>query len=199
VATDAGQIFVQIGQKKPDRTVIGLDARTGAIMFSQPLGGFGTKPPVTDGKSVFLQDGQDLIAFDIASKARRWTLDLESLARSGYEPTKILQNARLILDGNTLIGVDVATGIAAWRSAPVLKHPMLVGAANGVVYCRADANYYGINATNGTMLWAASTRRGEFAGQAPLDVAYSRDRFFFAAGRYVFAVSTKDGDVRAPY
>lgn len=187
VADSTGNVFVQVRTIAKERTVVGMDAQSGARVFLAPLGGSGTNTPVIGGSSLFLREGHKLLALDLATTKRRWSLDLQSQA---WPDSPILFHAgQLLIEGDTIIGVNASTGAILWRAGSRLHRATLLGVADGVAYCRTHDNYFGIDARTGGVLWATS-QRSDLGGIRANDIAYSADMFFHAHGKYVFGVRT---------
>lgn len=189
VGDGAGNVYVVMGTSVADRLVLGVDAQSGARVFAASLEGHGVSPPVLGAGFIFVHEGNNLLAFDLASKTRVWSLDLQSQAQP--DPTTVFYEGGLLIAGKTLLAVDAKTGVVSWRAGPQLRQATLLGVANGVAYCRTFENYYGVDARTGAVLWA-TPQRNDLLGVARSVTAYSKDMFFHSHGNYVFGVYTAD-------
>jgi outer membrane protein assembly factor BamB len=189
VADSAGNVFVQVRTITKERIVVGMDAQSGARVFSAPLGGSETNTTVIGGSSLFLREGNKLLALDLATTERRWSLDLQSQAWPNS--TMLFHAGYLLIEGDTIIGVNASTGAIRWRAGSRLQRATLLGVADGAAYCRAHDNYYGVDPRTGAVLWVTS-QRDDLGGIRTNDTASGNDMFFHAHGKYLFGVRTAD-------
>ena len=192
-----GQIFIRIAGSSSDHSVIGLLPESGAVTVSVALRGFGKKPPVVGGTSLFVWDRKDVIAFDWLRSTRKWALDLQGQIDGADEPTIIFHKRRLFLDGNTLVAVDADSGSIIWRGGPELHSARLLGTGDDVVYCWALQNYVGVDPATGAVLWTTGAGENRLLPW-PSEVAYSTDMFFYRAAGTVIGVRTADRGHVAP-
>jgi outer membrane protein assembly factor BamB len=109
-------------------TVVCLDAATGAERWRREMAltkartrppqpgdyGFTLATPVTDGATVYVANGQGLVAAFAVDGAVRWTREFD-IAFTGSSP--LLVGGRLVfqIGGTTALALDAATGAAVWR------------------------------------------------------------------------------------
>lgn len=189
VADGAGHVFVGMSTGTSKRLVVGVDEQSGKRVFSASVEGYGASLPVLGAGLIFVQEGNNLNAFDLVTKSRIWSLDLQSQAYP--DSTRMFYGGHLLIAGKTLLAVDAKTGVLTWRGGPQLQHATLLGVAAGTIYCHTWRNYYGVDAHTGAVLWATALI-ANLPGPSLSHTAYSKEMFFHAHGNYVFGVRTAD-------
>ncbi|MEC9434349.1 MAG: PQQ-binding-like beta-propeller repeat protein [Pseudomonadota bacterium] len=137
--------------------------------------------PVIAGGVVFLRDGDAGVrAFDAASGARRWTVDLtpeDESSEIGFGGGLAVADGRVfVTNGFGLIAaLNASDGSEIWRRqeiAPIHSAPVVAG---GMVIAVTRANKaVALNATDGTVAWERESglnRAGNLGGAAPAATA----------------------------
>jgi outer membrane protein assembly factor BamB len=138
-----------------------LDTRTGAVLWSQPLGApDDTSVAALDGLAIFgLQDGT-VVALAVADGTERWRAESGDGARIG---TPAIADGRVYvasLDDNGpgthhIMALDLKTGTLLWRFASPGDRPAYTPAiADGRAITEGeDGNVTALDAATGAVLW----------------------------------------------
>jgi outer membrane protein assembly factor BamB len=143
-----------------------LDARTGAVRWTRPVGSSVTSSPAVTGGRVFLTTrAAILLALDVRSGATRWRLDLgRDLGGQNY--WDFYTSSPTLADGKLYVGtgsgnvlaVDPANGRVLWRAslgARVRSTPAISG--NYVVVGTMAGNVVALDRQTGARLWSFAT------------------------------------------
>jgi outer membrane protein assembly factor BamB len=158
------------GENPAPARMYGLDAKTGATVWSTPIPGMPAWTPAVSGNRVFLGSYAEtreiktyrFEAFDIADGRRQWRVPIGQSRYLTFSATAVA-GARIVVPSPSgyLYAHDVTTGKRLWRSElPVTDSAPVI--ANGVVYVgSSDGNLYAFDLKDGKQLW--STKLGDKA------------------------------------
>ena len=131
-----------------------LDAKTGALKWNAPTGGYldWNTPAVADGVVYATSVDGEAYAFDAATGVRLWQRTLPGLV----EASPAVANGVVYVGAydHYLYALDAATGASKWRAQTGNLIAGTASVANGVVYVGStDEHVYGFDAATGAKLW----------------------------------------------
>jgi outer membrane protein assembly factor BamB len=149
-AVGGGRVFIESN----GGVLYGFNARTGALLWSQTIGGGATSPTLAAGV-VYAAGNATMNAFSAATGALLWSTPLPGVVRS----VPAIAGGRVYVsdEANTaLVALDAATGAVLWskqiRSGSVQLASPVVG--DGQVYLCTDAGLYAFGAQTGHRRWS---------------------------------------------
>jgi outer membrane protein assembly factor BamB len=179
-----------------------VDVRTGAELWSYPLGDPGTagavptRPVVADGR-VHLTSGTRVLALDERTGAERWRFEAPAVM---FAPPAYVSGSGAAGGGvyvvdhlGTVHALDTATGRERWRVATEARQtvePVLVAA--GAVHLGAGSALYTLDAVGGTPRWRFPAQ-GEIVGSP----AVAEGRVHFGSKDHcLYTVDARGGQLR---
>lgn len=184
-----------------DGNIYALDAAGGAVLWMKTVFGFGTfftGDPAVAGGVVYIPastSDASLYAVDAKTGAPRWSVNYGSMVRSSPAVANGVVYAGM--DDGSLYALDANTGILHWKS-PTLGTSMRAAAVgNGLVFVGAtDGNdnpaLYGINASNGAIVWKFLTGGIGYNLSSP---AYANGVVYMPGGVGLYALDANTGAV----
>ena len=155
-----GRIYIGLCcESYSNSSLIALDARTGAVLWSAVQGGamFPSYPTVANG-TVYLGTlyAHKLYAYDAFTGSQRWVFQA-----SGAVGNSVVMGKRLYVSSNSgaVYALDARNGAVLWQaSLHNFSSPFSVAVAHGMVFIGSDdTNLYAFDARTGAEVWHAPT------------------------------------------
>jgi outer membrane protein assembly factor BamB len=151
-----------------DDTLYAFEPKTGAALWSKRLGGF-ELPIQLNGNTLYLDDAQQMTAFDVISQSVLWSFPLTS-------PSSLAYGSTAICVGNPghVYGLRPATGVQLWSKQDANGY-VLLGQANGMCYARTFTTAEGspLTTADGSPLSAFDAQTGAIRWTADLKYVYN--------------------------
>jgi outer membrane protein assembly factor BamB len=152
-----------VGCDRP--TLTALDARTGAIAWTAPLGGPAYGSALSDGTTVYVADaGGSMHALDLRTGTPRWTASVPA----SRHPTLVDGSVYVGTTDGRVVGLDPADGTVSWTwKAPANDVELIATLAGDTLYAGAsDGTFYAVDRASGTVRWTFTAPSGRVSTPA---------------------------------
>jgi outer membrane protein assembly factor BamB len=156
-------------------TLLGLDIKTGSIVWEIPVEGNILSNPIIDSGIIYYLAQDKIAAVEISTKEKLWTASLGPRQHRNVSSQRI---APAVSDGTLylprtepaqVVALDSRTGREKWTFDHFgdYSHPNSgISVAGEVVYFQENDTLFGLNASDGTELWRCPEGRRE-PGSSP--------------------------------